>query len=918
MRKKYLSALLFGALFVASTATFTSCKDYDDEINDLQGQVDAINVTLGELKKLVESGAVIKSVENITDGNGGIKITLSDGKTYDVLNGTKADVWTIDKDGFWCKNGVKQDYKAVGTNGTNGTNGVDGADGANGKYYVPNTETGCFDIYQDGKLVEATKISWKASEGTVATGVTAIKDGNKLVFANVEGVEGNVEIILGEAIGSLEFVVDVQDKDTKYPTTKDKFYVVKEYLSEESFYDNKEFKPLYDKNFSNVVKVPYRINPSDAYTEGAVAKFISRAVTSRAAGDMFDLLTAVNGLTVKDGEAVVSAKANYLSIAKGIENKNNFTALQLWQGTKYTTSDYIVVKTEDATPVIANSKESKVGALVEFKERDKVINSASKENDAFVKEFAKAVATENVDLEVKHTTGIDLSEYVDLYDETRKTSMTDLNFAEGDIKFEYSKPEEYIAVDAPKTNQQDFINVTKDGKVTIKSEYGIAAVGRMPVVRVDAFMTTNNGEVKLVASSYIKLEIVDGTNQEDITAEVSAPATFNYSTLMADEIDHDFDEVTKMTWEDFNTKVYKATGLTSVEFGEKYQTPEILLVATGKPGVKDLKATGNFANEGFEIKVATVQTSTTTAPVEINVNNEVLTDLSYVDGKYTITITYKPNKGEKRGNVILTQKVTVINDMPAYKYNDAYVTAGATPFATVKGNIVDNTWKLQTKMNEHFEAKQGALDGLAEMSLKWGVEEEKDKLDVTMAPDPLVRESVVTLAEELTMDAYNKPVVVTATYDNGESRTQNYDVRFVNPFKAGNAKALTLIDNPSKTTVAGETAVNVVDIYGEGIYSYDEKLEVLKLTDLATNTYKINANAVSVKYAFTEESQKIADKLEATEGILLVNENTGEISWENKGTALIKEFNLTVEATVTFTDLSVVKVNIPVKLSPKN
>ena len=40
MRKKYLSALLFGALLFASAGTFTSCKDYDDDIKNLQGQID--------------------------------------------------------------------------------------------------------------------------------------------------------------------------------------------------------------------------------------------------------------------------------------------------------------------------------------------------------------------------------------------------------------------------------------------------------------------------------------------------------------------------------------------------------------------------------------------------------------------------------------------------------------------------------------------------------------------------------------------------------------------------------------------------------------------------------------------------------------------------------------------------------------
>ena len=43
MNKKFLSAILFGALMVSSTGTFVSCKDYDDDI-------DAINKELTDLK----------------------------------------------------------------------------------------------------------------------------------------------------------------------------------------------------------------------------------------------------------------------------------------------------------------------------------------------------------------------------------------------------------------------------------------------------------------------------------------------------------------------------------------------------------------------------------------------------------------------------------------------------------------------------------------------------------------------------------------------------------------------------------------------------------------------------------------------------------------------------------------------------
>ena len=42
MNKKFLSAILFGALMVTSTGTFVSCKDYDDEIDNLQGQIDKL------------------------------------------------------------------------------------------------------------------------------------------------------------------------------------------------------------------------------------------------------------------------------------------------------------------------------------------------------------------------------------------------------------------------------------------------------------------------------------------------------------------------------------------------------------------------------------------------------------------------------------------------------------------------------------------------------------------------------------------------------------------------------------------------------------------------------------------------------------------------------------------------------------
>src|SRR5574344_64258 len=59
MKKRILSSLLMGALFVASMSTFTSCKDYDDDINNLQAQIDkaALASDVTTLKTTVDAAA---------------------------------------------------------------------------------------------------------------------------------------------------------------------------------------------------------------------------------------------------------------------------------------------------------------------------------------------------------------------------------------------------------------------------------------------------------------------------------------------------------------------------------------------------------------------------------------------------------------------------------------------------------------------------------------------------------------------------------------------------------------------------------------------------------------------------------------------------------------------------------------------
>lgn len=68
MNKKYLSVVLFGALLAVSAGTFTSCKDYDDDIKGLQEQIDGNQSSVAALEKqLATLDAAAKAAQTAAD-----------------------------------------------------------------------------------------------------------------------------------------------------------------------------------------------------------------------------------------------------------------------------------------------------------------------------------------------------------------------------------------------------------------------------------------------------------------------------------------------------------------------------------------------------------------------------------------------------------------------------------------------------------------------------------------------------------------------------------------------------------------------------------------------------------------------------------------------------------------------------------
>ena len=84
MNKKFLSAILFGALMVTSTGTFVSCKDYDDDIDNINKELTDVKSQLVALQNKVDAG---NYVTNITKAEGGINVAFSNGSTNFVATG---------------------------------------------------------------------------------------------------------------------------------------------------------------------------------------------------------------------------------------------------------------------------------------------------------------------------------------------------------------------------------------------------------------------------------------------------------------------------------------------------------------------------------------------------------------------------------------------------------------------------------------------------------------------------------------------------------------------------------------------------------------------------------------------------------------------------------------------------------------
>ena len=581
MKRKYFSALLMGALTIASVSTFTSCKDYDDDISSLQSQIDKLNEMVSQIQGQIDNGAILTGVNPVENG---VKLTLSNGKEYTITNGKDgakgeagaagdpgtpgkdADVWKIGDDGYWYKNDTKTNYKAKGDKGENGTNG---------KYYVPNPATGCFDIYQDGKKVESTPIAYTSTKENI---ITATWEKDALTLLGVkDATDGKVIISLTTDLKALVFSPEYYYEGIEafeMATYKFKPMTVEEVDPDGNYKTDAPTTASEFFNYAPDMTASYFLNPANAKVEdkAELFSFIStdKKYVTRGTEPKRDFRVEKVDLS-KSGMVTVHTKYNGDAV-KSLAAGDQVTVLALqYKGVNGTvTSDFAAVRATAYTDLKLNLASDPHACKHLYGTASDAIS-----HDA------------QVNLKYNNDKGIDLRELIntDRVYEGGTCQGWDKNAKEDLVKqagFKYSFELVGYHKGVNETSQSAHAAIAADG-YTMRAQmpdggnqqpYGYSAekannlqnpatMNREPLVRVILTDTVNN---KIASVGYLKFKITDKDTQDQQQVFPMATVTTPYT------IDCDDNNVMKqnLKWFDIEEQIIAQLSLSKTQFETTY------------------------------------------------------------------------------------------------------------------------------------------------------------------------------------------------------------------------------------------------------------------------------------------------------------------------------------------------------------
>lgn len=580
MRKKILSVTLFGVLLAASTGTFTSCKDYDDDIDGLNSRVDELQKGLEDLKNQFGSLAYVKSVS--LSGNSLI-VTDQDGKqtTFELPKQEFTDTNTTYELAV-SKDGETVTIKLTGSDGSEQTFTFEDAntdtdttldptlfwmDADGTMWYGPkddkekSTKTGV--TVPQHEKTSVTVVKYTENGAVLGWEIKVDNTSTRLLIQDVLPITGFSWIpeVYYQGIEAVEFpTYQYNVVGKKDPAAADTTYVG----GASTF-----------SSFPGTAK--FHINPSSATlaqvkggAEGATVLYKGATnYTSRSAKiDPSATLNVEKGLLT----ATITADMNEAETAA---DKLDMLALQLTTtaGNTFTTSYFAAYNKKEAVEFsLVDVCGLKEGVAIKDEDRFATQWSVVKSQQATIDTDNLPVAG-NAHLVVpidykKAVAGVDMNDYVKVaLKKDTKESIIDL--AENKLSIAYY-PCSYVL---DKTDQMEYVKMT--GSTLVARNYAEGAseaiIGKTPILKV-VVTDTNNGNA-VVATAYVKVLYVGETLEvsDDFTATVSKELSIKWTCFADPALDY------TTTPEYMSTEVYPKVGsklglagLSKEQFAEAY------------------------------------------------------------------------------------------------------------------------------------------------------------------------------------------------------------------------------------------------------------------------------------------------------------------------------------------------------------
>lgn len=707
MRKRFVNVVLFGALAFATTTSFISCKDYDDDIDRIDNEIGQINQSLDDLKTAIGNNGV-KSV-SYDPATGKLTIVDSNDKSVSCTIAQSLPEYTVEVAGG----------KIVLKKGGQEVSSADlpaAADGFSAEKLTVNDKG---EVLYDGTKtnvkVPTSSIALVEQDGVVV-GYKITVDGKESTFYIADALPLTSLVFVPEAY--LNGVEAMRATNLSY----DKWTVASQAVTEKGEIWHAPLAPASNSNITPDMVAYYHVNPV-----GVTMKQISKLVLS--ADDKEFIGTRATGFKIADvdlakcsinnGILKVVFKGNSEAIQKIDASKITVLNLQATVsvngGTKTIASDYAAIyKSILKDFVLANAKDAATHkAHLYGADNSRNKNLTGKAQEAIEADPICEVAYNNKN-------GIDLSKYVEThykeYTDTDplkqigtgdKTIAND-KLADYGLKLVYSLSDYYQGDN--KTLQSSFFANLKGSVLTAKvgdiTEDPIAAVGRMPLVRVE-LQRASDGEV--VNVGWIKVKItrgdIEGTNYDKVCGDLKlqcAPKTYN------------------LTFDEMNVSIYQKLGLTKEDFHAIYELKSSSVNGSGQK-IADLKA-GEY---GTVVELNDADPNVETVCLAWTVTDVDQLKAIAKDGKMIATATYAPKNDKSRADVTITFTATVKTPSASfdtgsknteYWYNDMNnirmntVVPGVSPndcsFSVNVDNVFEGnkpSFKLNNEVSDDFK-----------------------------------------------------------------------------------------------------------------------------------------------------------------------------------------------------------------------